>query len=169
MTTHNRVVAVALAVSTAVVLLGGCRPSTTVDRSQLEAQIAATLVPDHTDVVTNVSCPEIPRGIGVVSTCSALVGDQAVTVRVEQADQNGAVKLTTDATLLDLGTTESALATRLTSDIGVAVRVACQGARVQVLRREMVLSCSATDPKDRPYAVDLTFTDDQGAYTLTLR
>jgi hypothetical protein len=154
----------------AIVAVGalGCRQATTIDHIKLEAQVPHALVPDHPDLVTAVVCAPMERGIGVITECTATIGETPVTARVEQTNADGVVRISTDAVLVDLATTETDLATRLTTDIGVGVRVACQGGRVQVLRPAMALACTASDPKARSYGVTLTFTDDKGAYFLTL-
>lgn len=162
--------ALAVGLAAAIALgLGGCRAATTLDRRAVEAAVPGALVPMHPDAVRAVVCPRVPRGAGTAVTCRAEVGGVPVDVRVRQTDDRGAVAVTTDAVLFDVAAARDQLTARLSADVGVATNLSCGDTAVRVVRVGDRFTCEATDPSGRRRTLALTFTDEQGTYSVVVQ
>jgi hypothetical protein len=120
----------------------------------LERQIPALVAPQAPSVVTDVVCPDgVPDDDGAITRCRAWVDGVAVEVQVTRRDGVAAVRL--DRALLVLDDVEATVAGRLTSDLGVAIVVRCEGARVRAASDGLALRCSGTDPSKRERPIEV--------------
>ena len=160
-----------IAITSAVTLLGvaACREATKLDGPRLERELPASVLSDHPDLVTGVSCPTpIKRAVGTVVACSASIGGTPVVLTVTQTDDKGSVDVVVDRTLLDIDKLAAEISSRLTKDVGVATAVTCPGPAVRVLTVGDAISCNATDPSNRSRTFVATITDESGAFELKL-
>lgn len=130
----------------------------------LERQLPALIAPQAPSVVAQVSCPGgVPDDEGAVTRCRASVDGVAVEVQVTRRGGVAAVRL--DRALLVLDDVEATVAGRLTSDLGVAVVVRCDGARVRVAAEGVVLRCTGTDSSKRERPLEVS-ADASGALSV---
>ena len=145
----------------ALLMAASCASATTLDRAQLEADVPAAVSPTTPGDVTAVSCPEeIPRGIDLEVICRAKLGDDSITVLVQQLDNDGALSLTVVEELIELDGIETGVAVRFAADLALDTDLRCEGSRLRVLGSGLTLQCSsATDftdpelPAERPFTV----------------
>ena len=155
---------------TALVVLAGCAgESGQLDTATLETAIPSALVPDAPELVTGVRCPvEISRGVGLATGCTASINGTTVAIRVEQTDDQGSVRVTTDAVLLKVENLADDLAEELARDIGVEVSASCAGPSVLVPAAGQTLNCTALDTESRPIEFVVTLTDALGGYEVRI-
>lgn len=157
-------------VSLALLLVAGaCREATKLDVDALQRDLPAAVVADHADLVTDVVCPpKILRGAGTVVECSAAISGTPVVLTVVQIDDDGAVRVELDRTLLDVGKLAADVAARLTKDVGVPTTVVCDGPAVRVLAVGDTYACTATDASNRSRRFRATILDQAGAFELQI-
>jgi hypothetical protein len=159
-------VAIACALGLGAVACGGADE---VDAGSIERAIPAAVLASHPELVTEVSCPEpVERGVGVVSPCSARIGDTVVELSVTQLDDDGEVRIVLDRPLLDVDDLATRVAERLTADVGDPTAVVCDGPAVRVLAVGDEIRCVATDTDDRDRTFVATILDEQANYDLVL-
>ena len=160
---------VAAVVLTATLLVG-CRSVTRLDARALERNLPGQVVGDHPDLLTEVSCPSpIVKQQGVVTVCNAKLAETPVQLTVTQLDDNGAVSVALDKSLLDVVKSVAVLAARFTKDLSIDTTIECEGAAVRVLVVGETLQCTARDPSLRSRALVVTVLDDQGTLGAALR
>jgi hypothetical protein len=158
-----------LAALIAAATVAACGGADEVDAGSLEAAIPAALLPEHPELVTEVSCPgPIDREAGVVTPCTARVGGTVVELSATQLDDDGQVRVLLDRTLLDVDDLAARIGERLTADVGVPTSVVCEGPAVRVLAVDDEIRCDATDPDDRTRTFVATIVDETGNYELRL-
>ena len=162
----------------ALLLLAGCASSRTLDRAELESQVAVWMFPDHPELVEEVQCPVIddPQP-GDRFACSAAVGDQIIALTATlaagaaQADGSPAedlrVELFSDARFVAAQEIAQLLANRFSAEIGIDTEVDC-GQPVVVIEPDELLECVATDASGVARTFDVAVGDD-GVLDLTLR
>jgi hypothetical protein len=151
------------------VVVTGCGEADEVDAGSIEDAIPAALIPEHPELVTEVSCPgPVDRGIGTVTACTARIGGTAVEVTATQVDDDGALRVEMARTLLDVDDLAADLSRRLTADVGDPTSVICDGPVVRVLAVGDELRCVATDTEDRDHTFVVTILDEDANYDLTL-
>jgi hypothetical protein len=150
-------------------VVAACGEADEVDADGLARAVPVALLEDHPELVTDVVCPEpIERGAGITITCAAQVGGTPVELDVTQIDDDGAVRVTLDRTLLDVEELSAAIAQRLSDDVGVPTAVVCAEPVVRVLTVGDTIACDATDPDDRTRTFVATILDEAGNYELVL-
>jgi hypothetical protein len=156
-------------VTVALALIGACGGPDKIDAGGLARKLPAAVLPAHPELVTAVSCPEpIPRELGTVTTCRATLAGTGVDLHVTQVDDNGAVRVQLDDTLLDVDQLSARIAQRLTTDIGIPVSVRCEGPPVVVLHVGDEFRCEARDPDNRTNTYVATILDAAANYDLQL-
>lgn len=161
-----------------LLLLAACASGRTLDRAELESQVAVWIFPNHPELVEDVQCPVIddPEP-GDRFACSAAVGDQIIALTATlvagptqtdgaQADELR-VELVSDARFVAADELAQLLATRFSAEIGIATEVDC-GQPVVVVEPTEPLSCVATDASGVARAFDVVVADD-GTIDLALR
>ena len=162
----------------ALVLLSACASGRTLDRVELESQVAVWIFPNHPELVEDVQCPVIddPQP-GDRFACSAAIGDQIIaltatlTAGPAQADGSPAdqvrVELVSDARFVAAEEIAQLLADRFSAEIGIQTEVDC-GQPVVVIEPTEPLVCVATDASGVARTFDVAVADD-GTIDLTLR
>ncbi|MBC8194328.1 MAG: hypothetical protein ISR43_05880 [Acidimicrobiia bacterium] len=136
-----------------------------IDVEAVERAVPLALLPDHPDLVTGVSCPELGSdGLGPVS-CTAAVAGLAIPLIVSRPDAVGRVKVESPVELVMA--VEVALLTeeRLNNDLGVDNEVACEPA-IRVSRAGQRFACTATEPNGRTHALTAVLIDGAGSFRL---
>jgi hypothetical protein len=150
-------------------LVVGCGDADEVDAGSIEDAIPSALLPDHAELVTEVSCPgPVDRGTGTVTTCTARIAGTAVEVTATQVDDDGSVRVQMARTLLYVDDLAAKISERLTADVGDPTSVICDGPVVRVLAVGDELRCVATDTDDRDHTFLVTLLDENANYDLKL-
>jgi hypothetical protein len=153
----------------ALVALAACGGADELDAGSLEEAVPPALLPEHPELVTEVSCPgPIERGEGTVNACTARIAGTAVGLSVTQVGEDGQARVALDRTLLDVDDLAARVAERLTADVGVPTSVVCDGPAVRVLTVGDELRCVATDTDDRDRTFVATVLDENANYDLRL-
>jgi hypothetical protein len=151
------------------VALAACSGADEVDTGSIESAVPAALLPEHPELVTDVSCPgPIDREAGAVTVCGARLGGTDVQLTVTQVDGDGTVEVDLARPLLDVDDLAARIAERLTTDVGVPTSVLCDGPAVRVLTVDEQIRCTATDDDDRDRTFVATILDEQANYDLRL-
>lgn len=151
------------------VTAGGCSDDPELDVAKLEAAVPAAVLEDHPELVTEVVCPDsVVAGQGVATLCFADIAGRPVELSVTQVDDDGTLRIQVDRTLLDVEDLATQIAHRLTTDVGVATSVVCDGPQVRVLEIGDELRCDAVDPDDRSRTFVATILDDEANYSLQI-
>jgi hypothetical protein len=166
---RHRLLAVLTALPLGALALGACGGADEVDAGSIESAVPAAVLPDHPDLVTDVSCPgPIDREVGLVSACTALIGGNEVGISVTQVDDDGTIDIDVDRALLDVDDLAARIAERLTTDVGVPTSVLCDGPAVRVLSVGDEVVCIATDTDDRDRTFVAEILDEAANYDLRL-
>jgi len=128
----NKKLGYVLTTAAASVMLAGCSGSVSVggsgiDQQKLQDEITAnvkSVVPSVQDVA--VTCPsDIALAKGTSFNCTAAIGDQDLTVKVTQTDDEGNVEYTQDQALLDLDKLQRELNAGLAKQVGGSWTTTC--------------------------------------------
>jgi hypothetical protein len=145
----------------AVVGLAACGDPDRLDPRALARVLPAQVVPDHPDLLTDLTCPErIDERAGSTAVCTASLAGSPVEVRVVQLDDRGAVRAELDRPVLDVARSARFLADRFSKDLGVATTIECDGPAVRVLVVGEKLRCTARDPSLRSRVLSVTVLDE---------
>ena len=153
-----------------VLVIAGCgspdRP-TTVDVEALERAIPAGLVPDHPEVVTVVSCPEITLdGLGPVS-CTAIIAGVDVPVRVTRPDRLDQMEVSSGVFLVRAVDVAAEVEERLVADLGDVDSVSCDPP-VRVARSGQQFTCIVIDTSSRAHRFVATLLGTDASFRLEL-
>jgi hypothetical protein len=149
-----------LAIAAAVALViaaAGCRAlDEDIDGQKLEGEIRGDLA-RHELVVRSVECPSAQRARhGVDFACTVVTDHQRLSVHVIQTSDSGNVIWEIDGAVID----ERGVGDAVASKLGGGTAVACPH-RTSIYTTGDTLSCPSKHPEG---TVDITFTDNHGAY-----
>ncbi|MBC8365592.1 MAG: hypothetical protein H8E59_11380 [Actinobacteria bacterium] len=159
--------ALMFALAFAVVGCGSPDRPAAVDVEALEQLIPAGLVPDHPEVVTVVSCPEITLdGLGPVS-CTAVISGVDVPVKVTRPDHLDRMRVSTGVSLVRAADVAVEVGERLVADLGDVGEVSCDPP-VRVAAAGQQFTCIVIDPSSRAHRFVATLSGTDASFRLEL-
>lgn len=160
----------AAALLVAGALLAACSTNRTLDAEQLEADLAAQLLPDYPGAIRSISCPDAADPApGQQFLCVATLGAQVIDVNVTLGGTDEALtsSAVVDARFVAVNEIAALLAATFGEEIGISTIVDC-GQPVMVLAVDEPVVCTATDPGGNARDFDVRI-DDTGEVTISLR
>lgn len=146
-----------------------CASASTIDTDALSELIPTALSTEVAADVTDVQCPaEVPRGAGLIVECTARIGTDAVTIVVEQTNDDGALDIRTVEALIGLDQIETQAAARLNRDLVDTYTIDCGRPRYQVLVVDRTIRCQATGEAGETRQIDVVVLDDEANFRIVL-
>jgi len=136
-----------------------------VDVEALERAVPALLVPEHPEMVVDVSCPTIEVDAAGPVTCSATIAGLVVPIVVYGPDEDSRMKVESEVELVMAAEVASSSETRLDADLGIDNEVGCEPV-LRVARAGQSFTCTATEPDGRAHVLIATLLDGTGAFRL---
>jgi len=151
-------------------LAASCGVESSLDGTQLEAEIQEQLLPGFPEAIRSVSCPDPADPVpGQQLLCVATLGAQVLDVNVVIGGTEEALTTTAtvDARFVAVNEVAALLSATFGEEVGLTTSVDC-GQPVLVLAADESMLCKATDPSGVIRSFDVQIADD-GLLSLRLR
>lgn len=139
-----------------------CGANGGVDVASLEADLAPLVLPEHTELVGAVSCPEpLQPEPGDQIVCDVGIGADVARLQLTFGEGNGEVaNVTVIDRLVDVSEVGQTLAEQLSAQVQLSTTVTCPQA-VMVLAVDEAVVCTATDPSGIARDLAVTIGEDR--------